>query len=148
MRFNWYEYFDLAKELADTNLINSEDSANNAKSKIFEAKLRSSISRSYYGAFCIARNYLRDILCDTRLSRARSGDINEHQYVAEEFKHNNVKNRKMIEVGNDLGRLRQLRNKADYEDNMYNLEKEVKLALKLAENIIAKIAELIEEATK
>ncbi|MBW4668791.1 MAG: HEPN domain-containing protein [Cyanomargarita calcarea GSE-NOS-MK-12-04C] len=147
MKFDWLEYYDLAKELADVNSTNSGDSSdnpksNNPKSKISEAKLRSSISRAYYGAFCTARNYLRDVLLDRRLSKAGSADINEHQYVADEFKHNRS-SKKMIEIGNDLSRLRQFRNKSDYDDNIYNLEKEVSFALKLAENIITKITELI-----
>lgn len=60
MKFDWLEYYDLAKELADINSNNSGDSAKNPKSQISEAKLRSSIGRAYYAAFCIARNYLRD----------------------------------------------------------------------------------------
>lgn len=147
MNFDWLEYYDLAKELADINSKKSGNSASNPKSKISEAKLRSSISRAYYASFCISRNYLRDILFDPRLSKARSGDVNEHQYVAEEFEHNNGKNKKMIEIGKDLGRLRQFRNKADYEDNMYNLEKDARFALRLAENIITKIDELTQEIT-
>lgn len=141
MKFDWFKDYDLAKQLAGVNLINTDDSANNSQLQISEAKLRSSISRAYYGAFCIARNYLRDVLLDPRLSKARDS-INEHQYVADEFRLNNAKNKKMVEIGNDLGRLRILRNKADYEDNVHNLEKEVSYALKLAENIFTKITEL------
>lgn len=87
-------------------------------------------------------------LFDPRLSKARSGDINEHKYVADEFKNYDRKNRNMIEIGNDLGRLRQLRNKADYEDNIQNVGKEVKFALKLAKNIINKITELKKDTTE
>ncbi|MDJ0616066.1 MAG: HEPN domain-containing protein [Calothrix sp. MO_192.B10] len=150
MKFNWLEYYDLAKELADdTSAINCENSANNPKSQISEAKLRSSISRAYYAAFCLARNYLRDVLHDPRLSKARSGDTNEHQYVADEFKnYNKGKNKKMTEIGNDLARLRQLRNKADYDDTIFNLKKEAKLALKYASYIINKLDELNQENTK
>ena len=68
MKFDWEEYFNLAKELAGTTE---------------EAKLRSAVSRAYYSAFCLARNYLRDIQQDPRLSRNKTYDINDHQYVAE-----------------------------------------------------------------
>lgn len=146
MNFDWSKYFELAQDLADINSLNSSGSATNPKSKIYEAKLRSSVSRAYYAAFCLARNYLRDFLHDPRLSKARNGDTNEHQYVADEFKHNKAKNKKMIEVGSDLGRLRQFRNKSDYEDTIYKLDNEVKFSLKLAENIIYKITELIQDA--
>jgi len=43
MTFDWTEYLKLANELAKRN---------------DEASLRSSISRAYYGVFCIARNIL------------------------------------------------------------------------------------------
>lgn len=143
MSFDWSEYFELAQYLADINSVNSSGSAINPKSRLSEAKLRSSISRAYYAAFCIARNYLRDFLHDPKLLKARNGDLNEHKYVAEEFKHNRAKNKKMIEVGNDLSKLRQYRNKSDYDDRIYSLEKEVQFSLKLAENVISKITELI-----
>ncbi|YAF94053.1 MAG: HEPN domain-containing protein [Nodularia sp. CChRGM 3473] len=148
MKFNWAEYLDIAKELADITSTISTDSETDSKPIISEAKLRSSISRAYYAAFCTARNYLRDILHDPRLSKARTGDTNEHQYVADEFRCNKSKNKKMIEIGNDLGRLRQSRNKADYDDTIYTLEKQVNFSLKLAENIIEKITELIKDTTK
>lgn len=148
MKFNWAEYLDIAKELADITSTISIDSETDSKPTIPEAKLRSSISRAYYAAFCTARNYLRDVLHDPRLSKARTGDINEHQYVSDEFIRNKSKNRKMIEIENDLCRLRQSRNKADYEDTIYTLDKEVKLSLKLAENIIEKITELIKDTIK
>ncbi|WP_217355207.1 hypothetical protein [Aphanizomenon sp. UHCC 0183] len=121
MKFNWAEYLELAKELADITSTISSDSETDSKPRISEAKLRSSISRAYYAAFCIARNYLRDVLHEPRLSKARTGDTNEHQFVADEFRYNKSKNKKMIEIGNDLGRLRQSRNKADYDDTIYIL---------------------------
>ncbi len=48
MSFNWSEYLNLAQELAGR----STEPPNQ------EARLRSSISRAYYAAFCKARNYL------------------------------------------------------------------------------------------
>ncbi len=141
MKFDWSGYFDLANELA---LINTSDSA-----KIREAKLRSAISRAYYAAFCLARNYLRDYLNDPRLSKARIDDFNEHQYVAEEFKIFDSRNKKMIEIGKNLSRLRALRNKADYDDvfsdRINKLQNEANYCLKLAGNIINNINELIED---
>ena len=127
MKFDWSEYFNLAKELAET----SE-----------EAKLRSAVSRAYYSAFCLARNYLRDIEQDPTLSRNKTYDINVHQYVADVFIHHKAKSKTMIEIGNDLNRLRPRRNKADYEDIIFNLPKEVITALMLAENIISALRKL------
>ncbi|MEG3894555.1 MULTISPECIES: HEPN domain-containing protein [unclassified Microcoleus] len=127
MKFDWSEYLNLAQELAATN---NDSSANR------EAKLRSAISRAYYSTFCLARNYLRDIEKDPRLSR-KNRDINEHQYVAEEFIYHPTKMKHMVKIGENLSRLRELRNKADYEDTVYNLQNAVKNALMLAQNIIS-----------
>src|SRR4028118_849412 len=129
MKFDWSEYFYLAKELAET----SE-----------EAELRSAVNRAYYSAFCLARNYLRDIQQYPRLWRNKTYDINDHQYVAEEFIHNQSKSQTMIEIGKDLTRLRKMRNKADYEDTMFNLQREARNALVLAENIISALSNLTE----
>ncbi len=143
MKFEWSEYYNLAKELADTNSVSSGDLANNPKLQTSEAKLRSSISRAYYGAFCIARNYLRDVLCDSTLSGSKRFDVNEHQYVSDKFIKDEKTNKKIVRVGSNLNRLRGLRNKADYEDIYNTVKKDALFALKLAEDIITKINELI-----
>jgi uncharacterized protein (UPF0332 family) len=129
MKFDWSEYFNLAKELAETSK---------------EAELRSAVSRAYYSAFCLARNYLRDIQQDPKLWRKKTYDINAHQYVAEKFIYNQSKSQIMIEIGKDLSRLRKMRNKADYEDTMFNLKREARTALMLAQNIILALSNLTE----
>jgi uncharacterized protein (UPF0332 family) len=129
MKFDWSEYFNLAKELAETSK---------------EAELRSAVSRAYYSAFCLARNYLRDIQQYPRLWRNKTYDINAHQYVAEKFIYNQSKSQIMIEIGKDLSRLRKMRNKADYEDTMFNLKREARTALMLAQNIISALSNLTE----
>ncbi len=134
MRFDWSEYLNLAQELAATN---SDSSANR------EAKLRSAISRAYYSTFCLARNYLRDIEKDRTFFR-KNRDIKEHQYVAEEFINHRIKNKNMVKIGENLSRLRELRNKADYEDTMFNLPTQARTALKLADNIISALSNLTE----
>jgi hypothetical protein len=50
----------------------------------------------------------------------------------------------MIEIGKDLSRLRKMRNKADYEDTMFNLKREARTALMLAQNIISALSNLTE----
>jgi uncharacterized protein (UPF0332 family) len=147
MKFDWSEYFYLAEEMAGVSPPSSSSTlATHSTSDISEAKLRSAISRAYYASFCKARNYLRDIEHDPRLSKARIGDINEHKYVVDELVNNRAKNKKLIEIGKDLGRLREYRNKSDYEDVVYSLEKEVKMSLKLAKNIISSLARLTENS--
>jgi uncharacterized protein (UPF0332 family) len=134
MRFEWSEYLNLAQELAATN---SDSSANR------EAKLRSAISRAYYSTFCRARNYLRDIEKDSILFR-KNRNINEHQYVAEAFIDHRSKNKNLVKIGENLSRLRELRNKADYEDTMFNLPTQARTALMLADNIISALSNLTE----
>jgi uncharacterized protein (UPF0332 family) len=129
MKFDWSEYFNLAKELGETSK---------------EAELRSAVSRAYYSAFCLARNYLRDIQQYPRLWRNKTYEINAHQYVAEKFIYNQSKSQTMIEIGKDLSRLRKMRNKADYEDTMFNLKREARTALMLAQNIILALSNLTE----
>ena len=129
MKFDWSEYFNLAKELAGTTE---------------EAKLRSAVSRAYYSVFCLARNYLRDIQQYPRLWQNKNYDINAHQYVAEKFIYNQSKSQTMIEIGKDLSRLRKMRNKADYEDTMFNLKREARTALMLAQNVILALSNLTE----
>ena len=133
MKFDWSEYFNLAQELA---AISSDNFASN------EAKLRFAVSRAYYSVFCLSRNYLRDVEKDPRLSRRNSFDINQHQYVAKEFIFHKSKNPKIIKIGENLSRLRELRNKADYSDTMFSLQKDVKYALKITENIISALSDL------
>ena len=129
MNLDWSEYFNLAKELAETSK---------------EAELRSAVSRAYYSAFCLARNYLRDIQQYPRLWRNKTYEINAHKYVAEKFIYNQSKSQIMREIGKDLSRLRKMRNKADYEDSMFNLKREARTALMLAQNIISALSNLTE----
>lgn len=125
--FDWSKYLDLAKELANSN---SEESN--------EAKLRSSISRAYYAAFCKARIYLRDIEKDPRLQPNRNLTVdNVHRYVIEEFR--SKKEKELVQIGENLARLRRHRNNADYEDFISNLPSAVKQAMKQAELTIGKL---------
>lgn len=53
MSFDWSQYFDVSRELADQ--------ARNAPAPLQEARLRLSISRAYYALFGQARNYIYSI---------------------------------------------------------------------------------------
>jgi len=99
MSFCWKDYIDLSNTLISS-------SKNNTLEKAY---LRTSVSRAYYGIFCIARNYLRDIK-NTQIRLQ-----NTHEFVMNQFKFSN--NLKEICIGNYLGNLRDERNKADYRDN-------------------------------
>lgn len=125
MTFDWSEYFNLARELAGQ----ATSPANQ------EAKLRSSVSRAYYAAFCKARNYLRDV---DKLSVPIDGSA--HQYVQEKFEISSDPLRKQL--GEDLKRLRRRRNMADYWDSVRNPESETKMSLAWGEQILTAITSL------
>ncbi|MCK4416623.1 MAG: hypothetical protein KAV99_00460 [Candidatus Latescibacteria bacterium] len=91
MSFNWRDYVDLAEEL-----LNREE----------EACLRSSISRAYYGAFCIARN---------RKGYKNYTGADIHWKVIDEYKNSSDRNEQ--DIGRILDKLRRSRNKADYNED-------------------------------
>jgi uncharacterized protein (UPF0332 family) len=117
MTFDWTEYLKLANELAKRN---------------DEASLRSSISRAYYGVFCIARNIL---------GYKNYKGKNVHQKVIDKLKQNGSEFPKKL--GQYLDELRRARNKADYcEDlviskkfaqRMFELSREIFSVFKLRE---------------
>jgi uncharacterized protein (UPF0332 family) len=123
MSFDWSEYLNLAQELAGQ--VKSPSSQ--------EAKLRSSISRSYYAAFCKARNNLRG----ERHSIPRQ---NTHRYVIDQFLDSPDRVRKR--VGAHLDRLRKDRNKADYDDKVARLSDMTAKALRLADQVILRLGSL------
>ena len=125
MSFDWSEYLKLARQLAvlDGSALDQE------------ARLRSAISRAYYAAFCRSRNYLRDTQ-----KRSVPGGAKAHAYVREQFLNSSVETRK--EVGENLERLREARNKADYDDNVPGLPSLARTALEWAKEAIASLASL------
>ena len=99
MSFCWELYIDLAERLRD----------NKESGLIEQAYLRSAISRSYYGVFCRARNFV--------LSKGhkKPRKMPVHQFVRENLV--NSDNQREIEIGNYLFRLWGKRVDADYKEN-------------------------------
>ncbi len=124
MSFNWSEYLGLAQQLAGKAQISATQ----------ESRLRSAISRAYYAAFILARNYLRD---EESISIPEK---QSHKFVIEQFKNSSEKVRQTI--GKNLARLRFSRNKADYNDNFERLPEETRAMLKLANKTISDIQSL------
>jgi hypothetical protein len=137
-KFNWNDYFHLALNLAGINDISESSKISKGDDTVSEACLRASISRAYYAAFCLARNYLRDELDDPRLKK-QNNDVNEHQYVADEL--SNSKDNRFSKAGKSLSRLRIYRNQADYEDSVINIRKNTEMSIKLADEIIKAIGD-------
>jgi uncharacterized protein (UPF0332 family) len=125
MPFDWAAYLDLARELAGQS----------SGPSLEEARLRSAISRAYYAAFKKAYNYL----CgkDPGVRFQKEG---VHQYVYEKFRYH--PDTGWQQVGSSLERLRQLRNRADYEDQMADLPADTQRALAFAAGIIAALGRL------
>ncbi|MDI6792265.1 MAG: hypothetical protein QME81_05280 [bacterium] len=89
MSFDWTEYIRLSEEL-----IQKEE----------EVYLRSAISRSYYGVFCIARN---------KLGYQRYSGRDVHGKIIDGYK--NSADRIQEKIGKNLDELRKARNSADYD---------------------------------
>jgi ribosomal protein S14 len=134
--FNWNDYFTLSLNLVGISDISECSKITKSDSGISEACLRASISRAYYAAFCICRNYLRDDLDDPRLKK-QNNDVNEHKYVAEEL--TNSPDRNLSKAGKNLTRLRIYRNQADYDDNVRGIKSNIQLSIQLADEIIRSI---------
>jgi uncharacterized protein (UPF0332 family) len=99
MSFDWSEFLKLADELLKN--------PNSPGPK--EASLRSATSRAYYAAFCCARNFARDNENFTPYNNAQ-----DHREIRNHFRQRGGRVRRKIAT--DLNRLRDNRNKADYND--------------------------------
>lgn len=113
MSFDWKLYVDLSDELITHQRTPS----------LKEAYLRSAISRSYYGVFCIARA----LLISRTVFFPRE---NIHKFVREEF--NRAQSNREKQIGTKLLRLWTERKAADYEqEGSFNNER-AKTAYKIA----------------
>jgi|WetSurMetagenome_2_1015567.scaffolds.fasta_scaffold1435332_1 hypothetical protein len=101
MPFIWKDYFDLAVFLQTNNLHPISD----------EATKRSAVSRSYYAAFCHARNYARD-----KFGFKPTYTERDHYDIREFYRP-----RRLTNVSAILNRLREWRNSSDYNDEVPNL---------------------------
>lgn len=120
----WPEYIFLADDLATRGS---------------EAAQRSAVSRAYYGAFNPARRWLE----------ANVGPIDNraaHRQVWDAFSAPDLASEDTLdkwEVVGEIGeRLRALRNQADYDDDMLDLDRRAPEAVIRAERILALLTEL------
>lgn len=120
----WPEYIFLADHLA-------EDAS--------EASKRSAISRAYYGAFNLARRWL-----ETHVGPI--GNRAVHKQIWNAFSDPGLASedtRIKWQVVGEIGEvLRQLRNQADYDDDVPNLDLRAPEAVVRAQRIIALLPEL------
>jgi uncharacterized protein (UPF0332 family) len=103
-----------------------------------EADLRTAVSRAYYGAFHVAREFLED--CGVYLSGKELFKVEAHQKVR--FCLGESRNEDAVMVGKKLGSLRDRRNEADYElklttfSNPANVAIEVRIARELVDAVV------------
>ncbi|MBN8564187.1 MAG: HEPN domain-containing protein [Leptolyngbya sp. UWPOB_LEPTO1] len=141
MSFDWEGYLTVAQTLFDEA---EPSKADPAKSLLCEAKFRCCISRAYYSAFCLARNYLRDV--EKRSEFDRYEDFSVHQLVIKVFGEEQDGNYRKI--SSILRRLRDDRNCADYDDewqDIQSLSAKAKVVLKDARCIVAILQKLIQQ---
>jgi len=118
MPFVWREYLFLAQHLqTHTSTVFSQ-----------EAALRCAVSRSYYAAFCHARNYARDHQGFIPIYKA-----DDHRRVRVHFKTRDI----VIAVA--LDRLRLWRNQCDYDDTVTGLSSLLRSALAEAQKVFHRL---------
>ncbi|OBQ39054.1 MAG: hypothetical protein AN487_05690 [Anabaena sp. CRKS33] len=129
MKFDWLSYLEVAETLYN-EVISTSNQANSAS--INEAKVRSCISRAYYSAFCLTRNYLRDF---EGYSNLKTLKFSVHNYVIEEL--GNSKKRDFNKLRIILERLREYRVEVDYQDMVsFNLISKAKIAIVDAKKVV------------
>jgi len=129
MEFDWEDYHSLACELV------LDDSP---------AKKRTSINRSYYSAYCIARDFLisnKAYLNNENKQTINSPESKAHSEVRKTFRDlHNVHGRGDKKIGRKifktLNRLRDKRNLADYQKEFSNLENEANKCIIDSRNVI------------
>lgn len=119
MTFAWVEYLELADALFTNRGMFADE----------EACCRASMSRAYYAVFCAARNYATT---NEGLQLRRTGD--DHQRVHRHFEHGPSRDHRNL--GRLLSLLRRSRNRADYDDEMLQVEWNAQLTLDRARQAI------------
>lgn len=129
MSFDWSEYFNLARELADLGEVHVCQ----------EAESRSAISRAYYAAFCTSRYHLFCIDGKKRSSRDYSHYEVPERFIAHGDTSGDIR---YTRIGTSLQELRRLRNQADYDDSFKQLSKNTRWALEITADILSDLREL------
>lgn len=123
MSFAWSEYLALAQEIVESSSLRAS----------LEARQRSTISRSYYAAFCSARNYLRDVDGDASIPTR-----GVHEYVRAAYQNNPALTRRQI--GSWLDHLWKWRVQADYFDTFLGLAPTTSASLIEARRVLQNLA--------
>lgn len=112
-KFNWCEYYNFADSFSGSDN---------------HAELRSGISRFYYSAFCICRDYIIEHRLwsgDEELKQIMTSKSSKvHEKTSEIFYNNPYLNRQRRgkKIARLLSELRDKRNDADYKSEKYNVK--------------------------
>jgi uncharacterized protein (UPF0332 family) len=117
MSFDWSDFLPLAEDLTA-----ADRDANR------EACLRTAISRAYYAAFGVARHRARAARLATRQSAAEHGEI--AAFYTKQY------GKTGEEIAIALGRLRNRRNAADYDDDFAYVEDICLLSIEDARDLL------------
>lgn len=123
MSFDWHHYLHLAEYLR----VGARDAQGELPN--IEAAQRSAVSRAYYAAFCLARDY-----ASSELGYRLAGGA-DHRQLPQYLKDTHSRYHK-ARLANRLSRLRDWRNKCDYESMVPALSKMVESALEMARRAI------------
>ena len=123
MSFDWKTYKDLAEEL---------------RSKDDEASKRSSISRLYYSVFHQAKIFLINI---------ENYDYSEHKDSHAQVWNEFIRKGKTFKsIGENGKRLRNIRNDADYEDEIKRLDDVLETSFRTANNVLTYLQQIQKDA--
>ena len=119
MAFDWREYLNLARSLSGQSGVTYAP----------EAAHRSAVSRAYYAAFCHARNY----------AEAHLGFVPSKQYEDHGRLRHHLEQQRMAGPARELDRLRQSRNRCDYDEQVRGLAGLVTSAIEQADSVIKRL---------
>ena len=140
MIFDWSKNLDFAKKQVCINENGDVD----------EAACRASISRAYYAAFCLSRNYLcsngdyslRFAYHGDKLARKTVGPV--HEYVINQFGLDPISEPDKAVISETLKNLKARRVYADYKNHSErNIITKVTESLEYAQNIIDDLKNLL-----
>ena len=125
MSFDWREYLVLAEALLQARTRLAQE----------EACCRTAVSRAYYAGYGVARTRARD---QDGLQLPATGDA--HQRVITHYRQGPSALHRA--VGNNLRRLRRVRNRADYDDQLEQPVAVAQFAVRRARQVVAQLQAL------
>lgn len=128
MAYNWKEFFTFAENIHAAPDVPGPR----------EAALRSAVSRAYYAAFRASL----EVGVQNGFSPTRTGE--DHNKIREHFRTSNPKTKTKQDISTQLGRLHDLRRRADYENDLrQEPETMAYLAMSMARKVFADIDDLL-----